>query len=125
MKETEHYKKALEKELASLTEQLDKLGIKDPNDPSNWELKAPQIDVMRADENEAADKNEAWHIDSIVLDELEMRYKNILHALQKIEEGTYGVCEVSGEQIEEDRLDANPAARTCREHVGKEDTLPR
>ena len=31
--------------------------------------------------------------------------------------GTYGTCEVSGEQIEEDRLEADPAARTCKAHM--------
>ena len=59
------------------------------------------------------------HIDSIVLDELEARYRLVLHALKKFDAGTYGVCEESGEQIEEERLDANPAARTCKDHIGQ------
>jgi len=37
--------------------------------------------------------------------------------LKKIEDGTYGICEVGGEEIPEDRLDANPSARTCIEHA--------
>jgi RNA polymerase-binding protein DksA len=37
------------------------------------------------------------------------------HALGKIEDGTYGVCEVSGELINEERLKAIPTARFTRE----------
>ncbi|PEY32447.1 hypothetical protein CN354_21135 [Bacillus cereus] len=39
------------------------------------------------------------------------------HALQKIEAGTYGVCEVSGEEIPLERLEAIPTATTCIEHT--------
>ncbi|MED4652179.1 MULTISPECIES: yteA family sporulation protein [Bacillus] len=39
------------------------------------------------------------------------------HALQKIEAGTYGVCEVSGEEIPLERLEAMPTATTCIEHT--------
>ena len=39
-------------------------------------------------------------------------------ALEKIEKGTYGICETGGEKIEEDRLEANPSARTCKAHMG-------
>lgn len=34
-------------------------------------------------------------------------------ALTKINQGTYGRCEATGEWIDEDRLVAYPAARTC------------
>ena len=37
-------------------------------------------------------------------------------ALQRIEDGTYGVCTVSGEDIPTDRLDALPWAARCIEH---------
>ena len=33
-------------------------------------------------------------------------------ALEKIEAGKYGICEVSGEEIEADRLEAYPSAKT-------------
>lgn len=34
-------------------------------------------------------------------------------ALAKIDEGTYGTCDVCGRQIPEERLEARPAASTC------------
>ncbi|MFJ8528274.1 TraR/DksA C4-type zinc finger protein [Bacillus sp. NPDC094106] len=39
------------------------------------------------------------------------------HALEKIEAGTYGICEVSGEEIPLERLEAMPTATTCIEHT--------
>ena len=38
-------------------------------------------------------------------------------ALERVAAGTYGVCEVCGEQINEARLEARPTARTCVHHV--------
>ena len=40
-------------------------------------------------------------------------------ALEKMEKGTYGICEVCNKPIEEDRLEANPAAKTCKEHMNR------
>jgi DnaK suppressor protein len=37
--------------------------------------------------------------------------KEIRNALKKIKQGTYGICEESGEMIDENRLIANPLAR--------------
>lgn len=42
---------------------------------------------------------------------------DVKHALEKIEAGTYGVCEVSGEPIPLERLEAMPTATTCIEHT--------
>ena len=39
------------------------------------------------------------------------------NALSRIENGTYGKCEVCGEQIEEQRLQALPYATLCMEHA--------
>ena len=123
MKDNTTYKIALEKERAKLEEELDRLGTRDHTQADNWDVKAPTIDIMNADENEAADRTEEVHIDSIVLDELEARYRSVLHALKKIEDGTYGTCEIGGEPIEEERLAANPAARTCKAHLGQEERV--
>ena len=51
--------------------------------------------------------------------ELEERLLDVNRALKKIDKGAYGACEISGEQIEEDRLRANPAARTCKKHLNE------
>ncbi len=122
--DTVKYKAMLEKAKGQLESELDRLGNRNPLRAEDWDVRMPDIDTMSADENESADRSEAMQIDSIVLDELEARYRNILRALKKIEDGTYGICEVSGEPIEEDRLEANPAARTTKAHIREEDSLP-
>lgn len=116
------YKKALKKEFEDLKQELTKLGVQNLNNLSEWEIKKPEMDIMDADENEAADRNEEYHISSIVLDELALRYKNVSIAIEKIKNKTYGKCEICDKQIENDRLDANPAARTCKKHMGQRKT---
>lgn len=117
------HKEKLEKELQELTSELSKIGVRNPKVLSGWSLKKPDMDIMQADKNEAADKNEEYHVNSIILDELAVRCKNVERALKKIEDGSYGICEVSGKPIEEERLEANPAARTCKEHITEGENL--
>jgi RNA polymerase-binding transcription factor DksA len=112
------YKIKLEKERDMLFEQLEKLGIHSEKDSTEWVPRVPlDLDTNTADESEIADRSEETQIDEIVLEELETRYKNIVHALKKFDTNTYGVCEISGDPIEKERLDANPAARTCKKHL--------
>jgi DnaK suppressor protein len=70
-----------------------------------------------ADENEAADQLEDFEERQAETATLQERRTEIKDALTKIDDGKYGICEVSGEEIEEDRLEANPAARTCKAHM--------
>ena len=39
--------------------------------------------------------------------------KNVEHALDRLEEGTYGICEECGKEVGEKRLQAIPFARYC------------
>lgn len=45
--------------------------------------------------------------------DLDKTLDEVKAALEKIEKGTYGSCENTGDWIKEDRLMAYPAARTC------------
>jgi DnaK suppressor protein len=49
-------------------------------------------------------------MDTTVGQTLERRLQNVQRALQKIEEGTYGLCEDTGEPIPKGRLEAVPEA---------------
>jgi RNA polymerase-binding transcription factor DksA len=113
------FKKRLEGELAKVEGELKGIAVQDPNNPKNWSSKETEMETMAptADPNEAADKIEEYNEHRAITGELEIRYNDIKAALEKIESGTYGVCEVSGEEIEEERLEANPAARTCKKHL--------
>lgn len=54
--------------------------------------------------------------DLSILDQVEGELADVERALQKLDEGTYGVCEACGEPIEDERLEALPAARFCLKH---------
>jgi len=120
MNDTTYYKEILEKRRAELEKELSGLGIHSQSNPTEWEVKVPELDIMTADENEVADKSEEVQIDSIIVSELTTQYKNVIRALKKIEEGKYGICEVCGEPIEKERLQVAPSARTCEKHLDEE-----
>lgn len=113
---TDIYKTKLEEEKKVLESELSELG-KVNDETGEWEA-APQAQTApEADENDLSDRSQDFEERSSKVTVLNARLTDIVDALQKIEEGTYGVCEISGEAIEEDRLGANPAARTCKEHM--------
>jgi len=115
----EHFKQKLEAELTTVETELKTVGVQNPKNPADWEAKDTETESAEAtaDPNEHADKLEEYEQHQAVNDELEVRYNDIKAALKKIDDGTYGKCEMSGEPIEEDRLEANPAARTCKQHM--------
>jgi RNA polymerase-binding transcription factor DksA len=51
--------------------------------------------------------------DLTLLEQVEGELADVEHALQRIDEGTYGICEACGEPIGDDRLEAMPATRFC------------
>lgn len=122
--DTNHFKQLLEEEKARLTSELQSVGRINPDNPKDWEP-VPTEKGRHADPNEAADDVEAYGENTAITNDLEIRYNNVARALKKIEEGTYGICEIGDHEIEKDRLEANPAARTCKEHLEEEGTLPR
>jgi len=50
--------------------------------------------------------------DLSILERLESELAEIEAALQRVDEGTYGLDEVTGEPIDPERLEARPTART-------------
>ena len=72
------------------------------------------------DLNEAADVIEEFETNSAILKDLEIRFNDVKDALDRLEEGTYGICEIDSKPIPEERLMANSAANTCIEHAPKE-----
>jgi RNA polymerase-binding transcription factor DksA len=115
---TDTYKEKLLAERAKLEEELSDIGQKNPDNPDDWEATPDEeMDNKDADRNIRADAIEEYANRIGVAAPLEARLAEVNAALLRIEEGTYGICEVSGEKIEEDRLEANPAARTCKAHM--------
>lgn len=44
---------------------------------------------------------------------LEKKLRDVMDALEKIDNGAYGICERCGKEIAVERLEVNPSARTC------------
>jgi len=116
MIETTHFKKELESELATLETELSSIGRRNPDNNNDWEA-IPSDTERSADENDVADNIESYEENTAVLKHLEIRYNQVKKALERIENGAYGICEVGQEEIEKERLEANPAATTCIKHL--------
>lgn len=113
----QEFKTRLEKERDILETELSSLGKRNPSNPADWEPMKPEGDEASPDRNDNADIIEAMHENNASMNELEARLKNVTQALDKIENGTYGTCEIENEPIEIERLNANPAAQTCLRHM--------
>jgi DnaK suppressor protein len=64
-------------------------------------------------EHDAGDRSQSLftrEMDATVEQTLEKRLQYVERALQKIEEGTYGICDDTGEPIPKERLEAVPEA---------------
>lgn len=97
----------LKKELQTLNEEMKGLG------------NADKTDVLESDYGDVADKFESEGEELSVADELSARKTAVEKALSRIADGRFGKCKVCGKEIEEKRIEANPAAETCIEHVNE------
>lgn len=92
------------------------VGRKNPHVPGDWEA-APSEIGMESDLADQADVVMSRENNAAILADLEAHYDTILAALSRIDKKTYGKCEVCGKPIAEARLEADPAATTCTEHM--------
>ena len=117
------YKEMLESQLEKITSELKQIAVHN-NLTDDWEAVPETEDkTLSADENTEADIAEDWNERRAVLSALEQEYQGIKRALNKIQTGTYGLCEIGGEKIEEERLAVRPEARTCQKHMDEEELL--
>jgi RNA polymerase-binding transcription factor DksA len=115
--DTGHFKEKLENELKTLETELKSVGHKNPNNPKDWEPSSGEVDINASDLADIADNIESYESNTAILKPLEVQYNDVKLALDNIKKGKYGLCEVCGEPIEPERLEANPAARTCVAHM--------
>lgn len=113
----EHYKQLLEEEKKLLLSNLKEVAVRKPSNTSDWEGKQEKVGKEYADPTDVADNIEEYESNDAVASELEVRLLNVNAALKRIETDSYGICTVCGQEVEKDRLEANPAAQTCKEHL--------
>ena len=119
----DEFKTRLENELSEVVAELKTIATQNPN-TKDWVATPPTESTGNADTDLNSDIAEEWTVRRANLSQLEIRYQNIKRALNKMEIGTFGICEISGEPIEEERLAANPAARTNLANIDREKELP-
>ncbi len=109
-------KDKLEKERDVLLEELRDMGKLNP-ETGEWEATPEEIDSPESDQNDMADRFEDFEARSSMLKTLEPRLNNILKAIKGLNRESFGKCEICKKDIEMKRLEVNPAARTCKEHL--------
>lgn len=111
-----YFKTKLVEERQGLEQQLSEIAKINPKDPDDWKTTKENLNIMPANKNELADIFEEAENREALERELEKRLNEVKDALLRIEDGSYGKCEIEGCKIEEKRLEANPAATTCIKH---------
>lgn len=103
-------KQALTDEKHHLLEELKSIGHKGEQDEENF---IPKFEDYGSEEGENAQELAEFETKASIEGELEDSLRDVDDALAKIDEGTYGVCEDCGREVERDRLEALPQARLC------------
>ncbi|MFA6257101.1 MAG: TraR/DksA C4-type zinc finger protein [Candidatus Paceibacterota bacterium] len=109
-------KENLEKEKEKLLEQMKDMGKLNP-ETGDWETTPEALDFPETDQNDMADRFEDFEARSSMMRTLEPRLRDILKALKAVNKDTFGKCKICKKDIEAARLEANPAARTCKKHL--------
>lgn len=113
---TEHFKEALETEKKTLEHELAGVGRKNIKVPNDYEARGSEQGI-ESDPGDQAKITQSYEENEGVERDLEIRFDAVLAALARIEDGTYGHCEVCSAVISHDRLAADPAATTCKVHL--------
>jgi RNA polymerase-binding transcription factor DksA len=109
-------KEKLEQERDNLLEQMKDMG-KLNSETGEWEATPEELEFPESDENDKADRFENFEARSSMMKTLEPRLANILKALKNLNKESFGKCVVCKKDIELARLEANPAATTCKKHL--------
>jgi DnaK suppressor protein len=85
-------------------------GVRDGLDEDQRELEGQGDDFEETDSGDMSQSIFDREMDASVGEQIERRLGEIERALEKMEEGTYGVCDDTGEEIPKGRLEAVPEA---------------
>ena len=103
------FEKILKEKLVHIEENIEQL---------RSELESVGSDDGINDMQDLASLHSLSEKDNTILNQQEHELKETIHALGKIKNGTFGICEKSAKPIPLERLSVNPIART---KVGLED----
>jgi len=109
--DTEHFRGILEEERQRVMDAINYLHEETPGS-----LEDETEEIIGNSDNHLGDTATATldrEIDYSLEENSEQVLRAIDGALQRIEEGTYGICETCGQPISEERLEAIPYATQC------------
>ena len=113
----DYYQKLLTEEKTKLEQQLATIAHRNPDAPQDWEPNYPKPGESSPALDEIADQEEEFENEVSQELAMESQLRDINDALERIKHGAFGMCAVGKEEIDEARLRANPAARTCITHA--------
>jgi DnaK suppressor protein len=73
------------------------------------------FDEIGSDRDDNATEVDQYSDNLPVENTLEKKLQEVLEALERMEKGTYGICENCHKEISIERLKVNPSAKTCIE----------
>jgi RNA polymerase-binding transcription factor DksA len=112
----EELRGALEAEKDSLEEELASHG-RVQGETGDWQGASVGFEGEEADPLDVGDQIEEFGTNTALVEVLEARHIQVEEALERMDNGTYGICEECGDEIPFDRLEANPAAAMCIAHA--------
>jgi RNA polymerase-binding transcription factor DksA len=112
----EQLRSRLEQARADDQARLDEIEVRPADDSAHTMEDGEAGDAHRAKAMRQQEEQASLH------EETARRLAAVDRALDRIDDGTYGTCEVCGADISEERLDALPMTARCREHAPTEDS---
>ena len=106
----EGLKKVLLEEKAKLEGDLSRIAVSTNKKEGEYE---PMIENIGTDREDNTTEVEQFADNLPIEMALEKKLQDVISALEKIKNGTYGICENCQEEIDVKRLEINPSAKTC------------
>jgi DnaK suppressor protein len=107
----EKIKAVLQEKKASLEKELSSFADESPEAKKDWQARYPQFQGSGLED--AADEVEEYESLLSIEHTLEKKLKDLNSALERIEQGKYGICEKCGAEISSQRLEVCPEASWC------------
>jgi len=106
----EELKQALLQEKTKLEGDLSKIAISVNKKEGAYE---PMMESIGTDREDNTTEVEQFADNLPVEMALEKKLQDTISALERMDQGTYGICENCQEEIDIKRLEINPSAKTC------------
>src|SRR3954467_4196381 len=104
--ELDELREALEVEESNLVEELASHG-RVQSETGDWQGNSSGLEGEESDPNDVADQIEELITNVPLVEELEGRHLDVEEAIERMDQGIYGLCEECNEPIKLERLKAN------------------